>query len=145
MNTVDIGDLGEIVAIMKFTKAGCVVSKPLSNNARYDLVVDYNNKLYKIQVKTTTKIQENMSMTFATKTTNYTKGSWASNQYTKDDIDGFFLYCSENEWCGLYFGDEDGTFKQSLTIRLKPSKSGQVKNIRMADQYEFNHQLNLLS
>jgi Holliday junction resolvase-like predicted endonuclease len=66
MNTVSIGDIGESLAIAKFTKEGLTVSKPLSNNAKYDLIVEFNNKLYKVQVKTTNSIKEG-KMTFATK------------------------------------------------------------------------------
>ena len=48
MNTVSIGDIGEAMAIADFTKAGFGVSKPLSNNLRYDLIVDFNGNLYKV-------------------------------------------------------------------------------------------------
>ena len=141
MNTVSVGDLGEVMAITKFTQANCIVSKPFSNNARYDLIVEIDNKLYRVQVKTTTSIKDAAAMVFSTKTTNYVKGNWSSNKYTKEEIDMFFLYCQENNWCGLYFGDEDGTFKQELTLRLIPSKNGQTKGIRFATDYEFNQQL----
>ena len=49
LNTVSIGDIGEAVAQMKFIKNGCVVSKPLTNNARYDFIVEINN--YKTIIK----------------------------------------------------------------------------------------------
>lgn len=140
MNSVNIGDIGEAIAISKFTQNGFIVSKPLSNNARYDFVVEYNNKLYKIQVKTTSNIKDNV-MIFATKTTNYTKGNWASNNYTKQEIDAFFLYCAENQWCGLYFGEQDGSFNKNLNIRLVPTKTGQIKGIRFADNFLFEQQI----
>lgn len=74
MNQNQIGDIGEAIAIAEFTKAGAIVSKPLSDNARYDLIIELSNKLYKVQVKTTQSSNENTKMIFATKTTNYTKG-----------------------------------------------------------------------
>ena len=86
LNTVSIGDLGESYAIMKFTQAQTIVSKPLTNNARYDLIVECNNRLYRVQVKTTGAIKDG-KMEFATKTTNYTKGNWKSTSYTADEID----------------------------------------------------------
>ena len=143
MNTVNIGDIGEAVAIFKFTCSGFVVSKPLSNNCRYDLIVEYNNKLYKIQVKTTSNVKDDV-MVFATKTTNYTKGTWSSNNYTKQDIDAFFLYCEENQWCGLYFGEEDSSFNKNLNIRIAPTKTGRTKGIRFADEYSFEKQIEKL-
>lgn len=140
MNTVNIGDIGEAIAIAQFTKAGFIISKPLSNNARYDFIVEYNNKLYKIQVKTTSSIKEGV-MVFATKTTNYTKGNWASKKYDKDSIDAFFLYCQENSWSGLYFGENSGEFNQSLNIRLAPTKVNRTKGIKFAEDYSFEKQL----
>ena len=41
LNTVSIGDLGESYAIMKFTQVQTIVSKPLTNNARYDLIIEH--------------------------------------------------------------------------------------------------------
>lgn len=75
LNTITLGDIGESIAIMQFTKAGSVVSKPLTNNARYDLIIEKNKKLYRVQVKTTQSVKDNSRMEFATKTTNYVKGS----------------------------------------------------------------------
>ena len=48
LNTVSVGDIGESVAIMNFIKNDFIVSKPLSNNARYDLIIEKNNILYKV-------------------------------------------------------------------------------------------------
>lgn len=140
MNTVTIGDIGEAIAISEFTKKGCIISKPLSSNARYDLIVEYNNKLYRVQVKTTNTIREETKMVFATKTTNYNKGSWKSIGYTSDDIDIFFLYCLKNNWCGLYFGEENGDFIKEITIRTELPKNNQSKKIRLADDYAFENQ-----
>ena len=143
MNTVSIGDVGESLAIAKFIREGLTVSKPLSNNARYDLIVEFNNKLYKVQVKTTNAIKEG-KMIFATKTTNYTKGSWESKSYSQDEIDIFFLYCFENEWCGLYFSNETINIPVELNIRITPPKNGQKTGIRFAEVYSFDKQIELL-
>lgn len=143
MNTVMIGDIGESLAIASFTKAGFIVSKPLSNNASYDLIVEYNNRLYKVQVKTTNS-EKDGKMVFATKTTNYTRGKWASNSYSKNEVDLFFLYCVENEWCGIYLVDESETIPVELNIRIVPPKNGQKIGIRFAENYSFEKQIEVL-
>ncbi len=140
MNTVLVGDIGESLAIANFTKNGLVVSKPLSNSVRYDLIIDCNGKLYKVQVKTTNAIKDG-KMTFATKTTNYTKGSWSSNSYSKEEVDLFFLYCIENDWCGLYFVNEATNIPMELNIRIVPPKNGQKIGIRLAEDYSFDKQV----
>ena len=143
MNTVMIGDIGEGLAIASFTKAGFIVSKPLSNNASYDLIVEYNNRLYKVQVKTTNS-EKDGKMVFATKTTNYTRGNWASNSYSKNEVDMFFLYCVENDWCGIYLADESETIPVELNIRIVPPKNGQKIGIRFAENYSFEKQIEVL-
>lgn len=140
MNTVLVGDIGESVAIAAFTKAGLVVSKPLSNNAKYDLIIELNNKLYKVQVKSTNSIK-NDKMYFATKTTNYSKGSWSSNTYTKEDVDIFFLYCLENDWAGLFFIEDSTSAPINITLHLATPKNGQKANIRLAEDYTFAKQI----
>lgn len=142
LNTVSMGDIGEAVAQMMFIQAGYIVSKPVSNNARYDLIVEIQSKLYLVQVKTTQSIKDG-KMDFATKTTNYVKGSWQSNAYTNNDIDIFFLYCIENKWCGLYFPIETN-IPQHLSIRTELPKNNQSKGIRLMQDYEFNKQLELM-
>lgn len=142
LNTVSIGDIGESVAIMKFIKNGFTVSKPLSNNSRYDLIVEKNNILYKVQVKTTQNIKDEVKMDFALKTTNYSKGEWKSTGYTSNEIDLFFLYCIENDWCGLYIVNED--IPKNITVRLKPPKNNQIKGINLAENLEFENQLKKL-
>ena len=46
------GDIGEARAIYEYTKRGYVVSSPLHDSAKYDLIVDDGTKLSKVQVKT---------------------------------------------------------------------------------------------
>lgn len=140
LNTVTIGDIGESVAVMKFTKAGCAVSKPLTNNVRYDLIVEIDGKLYRTQVKTTQNVKDGVKMDFATKTTNYTKGSWSSNGYTANEIDLFFLYCVENDWSGLFIVNPEEPIQQNVCIRVCPPKNNQTKGIRLAEDYSFDKQ-----
>jgi hypothetical protein len=61
MNTKKQGDIGVMQAIFWYTKQGFQVSKPLTDSTRYDLIVDKNGKLFKVEVKTTfTKTKYNI-------------------------------------------------------------------------------------
>ena len=142
LNTVFIGDIGESMAQMKFIKENCIVSKPVSNNAKYDLIVEINQKLYRVQVKTTQFIK-NGKMEFATKTTNYSNGNWISNSYSTNEVDLFFLYCVENDWCGLFIPEENN-IPQNLSIRIDPPKNNQTKGIRLINDYDFHKQFLLI-
>lgn len=138
LNTVTIGDIGEAQAIALFTKKQIPVSKPLTNNVRYDLIIEKDNKLYRVQVKSTANIKDG-KMEFATKTTNYTKGTWSSNHYSKNEVDIFFLYCLENDWCGLFIPDNED-IPTTLFIRTMPPKNNQKVGIRLMEDYSFDKQ-----
>lgn len=45
------GDFAVVTAIASFTKAGHDVSLPITESAAYDIVVDFNQKLYRVQVR----------------------------------------------------------------------------------------------
>jgi len=48
-----LGGIGEIAVASHFARAGYFVSKPLAEQAPYDLIVDDGKALHRIQVKTT--------------------------------------------------------------------------------------------
>lgn len=50
-NTQRKGDVGLAKAIAKFTELECDVSLPITESAAYDLVVDYNGKLFRVQAR----------------------------------------------------------------------------------------------
>lgn len=53
MNTKDKGNIGIGAAIAYFTSVGRTVSIPLTDSQDYDLVIDYDGVLSKVQVKYT--------------------------------------------------------------------------------------------
>jgi HJR/Mrr/RecB family endonuclease len=52
-NTKKQGDVGLGQAIAWFTRNSYTVSLPLTDSQDYDLIVDKDNVLYRVQVKTT--------------------------------------------------------------------------------------------
>lgn len=46
------GNIGEAFSIYHYTSRGFIVSKPLTENTPYDLIVDNHDRLFKVQVKT---------------------------------------------------------------------------------------------
>jgi PD-(D/E)XK endonuclease len=48
------GDAGELSAINWLFSAGALVSKPLFENADYDLIADFGDRVDRVQVKTST-------------------------------------------------------------------------------------------
>ena len=81
-----IGYETEENCILSLLKKGYKVSRPVLQNCPYDLIVDIDNKLYKIQVKTSHWIdEENKIFGF------YSKKD-SNKSYTKETIDYFMTY-----------------------------------------------------
>lgn len=51
-NTKQQGDVGVATAVAFYTLKGYIVSQPLTDNSKYDLIVDKSGCLYRVQVKT---------------------------------------------------------------------------------------------
>lgn len=130
LNTHFIGEITEQQVALEFLKLGIMVSKPLVQSSRYDFIVDINNKLYKIQVKTCT-LKENAFLEFATSTSHTNTQGTKNISYTKDDVDFFATYYQGQ--CYLIPFEKCGNRSQRL--RLIPTKNGQIKGITFAKDY----------
>ena len=67
MNKTQIGDISEQKFILYCLEREIPISKPIGNNLPYDFIIDYDNKLYKIQVKTAYRSKTQNSWTFSTR------------------------------------------------------------------------------
>lgn len=75
MNKTQVGDISEQKFILHCLMNQVPISKPIGNNLPYDYIIEYNNQLLKIQVKTAYKASTQDSWTFNTKSSskNYTE------------------------------------------------------------------------
>ena len=129
-----IGDIGVLTVIRKCIENNANVSIPYGDNCAYELIIYKDNKIYKVQVKTTEFVKNNSVMIFATNKTNpYKKTKF---KYTKDEIDFIFVYCIENNYMGII--EVDKCAKQ-LSLRINKTLNNQNKNIKYATDYAFEN------
>lgn len=136
--TARIGDIGEFAGMVAFTKVGFLVSKPLTINTKYDFIADFGGDLYKVQVKTTKKEDDNGNMVFSLSSSTSSKGKWKTTKYTRQDVDLFYLYCVENGWEGLYIPNEREYIRSSITIAAPSNEKG---NQFRRGELDFNRQI----
>lgn len=127
MDTNLKGTITELKCKTYFLELGYMVSTP-DSPARYDFILDTGEKLLKIQVKTS-KSEED-KFTFETCSSHITRNGASRRSYSKE-ID-YFCTWFENE-CYLIPIEECGPRGKSL--RIAPTKNGQVKNICFAKDY----------
>lgn len=128
INKKNIGELGEQIAIGELGKYGINVAMPLSDNLPFDMIVYYNNKFFKCQVKSTNRYKNGSCYFRLTSENGYLH---KTHLYTKDEVD-IFILCDLNNIYLFTFEEING--KNSITIRYdKPNK--QHNNINYAVDY----------
>jgi hypothetical protein len=136
MNTKDVGDIAEQIIILDMLKCGYVVSRPIGDNAAYDLIVDTGTEILRVQVKGRSAKKD--ALVVQLYTTVFESGG--SNNRTKmvpynlDVVDVFAVVDNDTSEC-YYVHSNELTGAQSFNLRLKPARNNQKKGIRFASDY----------
>ncbi|MCP4341342.1 MAG: hypothetical protein GY799_21265 [Desulfobulbaceae bacterium] len=132
MTSKQKGDVTEVQCLLFLIKLGYNVSIPYGENCPYDLVVEINNKLYKIQCKTSRVIGDGSTICFKCCSTQKNTSRIRAKTYI-GKIDYFMTYY--NGTCYLVPISECG--KSEKTLRFEPPKNRMLKGISFAKDYEL--------
>lgn len=133
-NSKEIGNLTELQCITGLYELGCDVSIPFGNSQKYDLIIDWNGTLYRVQVKHASEVVEDgktISFSFKTRWQSHNTSGYTQTSYTKQDTD-FFATFNNGKVFLIPIEECSGAEK---TIRWIPPKNGQKKGINMAENY----------
>lgn len=131
LTTKQKGNLTELECLLAFVKKGYKVSIPYGEDCRYDLIVDINNHLYRIQCKTSHALTNpEDGFKFKTQSVVITTHGTKQSKYSKIEID-FFATMYEGQ-CYLVPVVECGCEK---TLRFRYPANGQKKGISLAENY----------
>jgi hypothetical protein len=144
INTKILGNTTEMECMLECMKLGIQVSIPFGEDSRYDFIMDYNGKLYRIQSKHCSEIVDSLNQVVAVKfKTVRQSGSNATihtrTKYTKDEIDYFST--SYNGKCYLVPVEQCSNLK---LLRIIPPKNCQAKGISFLKDYELSEVLKTL-
>lgn len=127
------GNLGEAKCLAKMVELGVPVSLPFGDNERYDLIIDHNGKLERIQVKYSSYQESEGSIIFkVSSSTNHTTNKHLTTY--ENDVDAFLLYNALTDEV-YYVPIEVIGNKKTITLRMAPSKNGQNKNCLFTKDY----------
>lgn len=135
MNSKTKGNIGEAITLAEFTKRGIQVSIPFGDNARYDLIADFHDKLNKIQVKYCNQkiINGSISCPCASSTNHTTNKNYHTYE---NDIDYFVFYIAEWNVTTIISIKEIGS-KKSICFRKDLPKSKNGNEIHLISDYSF--------
>lgn len=134
MNTKDKGNIGEAIILSEFVKRNIQVSIPFGDNARYDLIAEFNNKLNKIQIKYCSKLTGSNSILCKC-------SSSINHESYKNDVD--YICCYLKPWdTSIIIPIEDIGNNKFFNIRKDIPKNKQNKNVHYLNDYLFDSILN---
>lgn len=85
------------MAISYFTSIGSCVSVPLTDSQDYDLVVEHNSKLYKVQVKTTRHKGKSGYYTATLRSCGGNRSRDNFKKFNKSNSDLLFILTADNK------------------------------------------------
>lgn len=114
MNSKKFGAIGIAKAIDYFTSKEYSVFVPVSDVDKYDLIVDVDGRLYKIQCKTCSKLTKHATFEISLRTFGGYKIKSIFTKYIKGDFDLLFIYCVNGTSYLIPFAEIEG--KSSVTV-----------------------------
>lgn len=143
------GNIGEAAILKRFVDRGIPVYIPFGTNTDADLLADFDGKLQKIQVKSSSQTAKwkNSGRTFPLKHTEIHVKDGAevaiARTYKTSDVDYFALHDLVTGESFLVNNHED--IKSIITIRYtEPSPEQGLQHYNLASDYEFDHVLDLI-
>ena len=126
-------DIARLKIEMRALELGVICSRPVKEGTRYDLILDTGKKLYRAQVKygngcsskATGAVQVNLRREIRKE---------KNRPYSQDEIDVLLIYVPKiDKIC--WFGPEVFNAKSSISIRITPTKNGQLKHCLHAEKH----------
>lgn len=134
------GKTTELQVALSFLSKGYQVSQPLVSDSRYDFIVDINNKLIRLQVKTCRVFEEDGYIDFATSSSHTNSKGTVNHSYTSEEIDYFATFY--NNQCYIISVKDCGSRAQRL--RITPPKNGNQRGSKMLKDYTLDKFLRTL-
>ena len=128
------GAVAEAAITAAAIQLGLTVLRPLCEGRRYDLVIDLEPQLLRVQCKMARRVSG--ALLVALQTNRYTPGGYVSTSYTAAEIDAVAAYSPELHRAYLIPIDE-ASGRRGLHLRLDPTRNNQAHGIKWAQDYEF--------
>jgi hypothetical protein len=135
MNSKTKGNISEAKALFEFQKRNIPVCLPWGDNERYDMIAEFNGKLNRIQVKTANEEVNGSIRCYCRSSKNHTTNK-SLDTYEKD-VDYFVFYNQTRDIIALVPIEEIGSCK-IISLRIEPTKNGQIEGIRFFKDYSFD-------
>lgn len=132
-NTKLKGDIAHSKVISRVLELGLSVLQPIGDNNRYDIVIEKDNKFYRIQIKNAWYNTEKDALEFMTHSVSRLNNGEYKRKYYIGDVDYFMVYSSLIDKVMVF--DVNNLPKGTCKIRLTMPANGQTKGVRFVNDY----------
>jgi hypothetical protein len=115
-------------------RLGYVVLRPLVEGSRYDLVIDLQPRLLRVQCKWARDVGGALNVTL--KTSRCTPRGYVRTSYAADEIDAVAAWSPSERTCFL-IASHEAVGRRSLQLRVAPTLNGQATGVKWARDYDF--------
>ncbi len=127
------GDIGVAKVIADLTCNGIDVCIPLSEHLPFDLIgIDEKGILSRIQVKYISGRDGKIALFFRNHYSD--KNGYHTKKHDKTMFDSYAIYCPNTDTI-YYLRTDELVGKESIALRITPSKNNQTKNVKIANEY----------
>ena len=135
MDTNEKGELAMLQVQLRALEVRALLSKPLRESCRYDLIVDWERRLHRVQVKYCDRSSSHSTGAVTLHPGNITRGGRRTFPcYTAEEIDALLVYVPKIDQV-LWLPPAQFDGKQNINIRYQPSLNGQTKGCLWAEDF----------
>jgi hypothetical protein len=113
---------------------GLVVLRPMCEGGRYDLAIDLEPELLRVQCKLLGDSQG--CCRYASQTSRHTPGGYVRTSYTAAEVDAVAAY-SPQLHRNFLIPISEASGRRAIHLRLEPTENNQAQRINWARDYEF--------
>jgi hypothetical protein len=113
---------------------GLVVLRPVGEGSRYDLVIDLEPELLRVQCKWANKLDGVLSINLSTN--RLTPSGYVQTVYTPEQVDAIAAYSAELGRCFLV-PITAVSEAWGIHLRFAPARNNQAQRVRWAEDYDF--------
>jgi hypothetical protein len=128
------GAVAEAAITAMAIQLGLVVLRPLCEGGRYDIAIDLDPELLRVQCKLARRLSGVLLVGLATN--RYTPGGYVSTRYTANEVDVIAAYSPELHR-GFLVPISEASGRRAIHLRLDPTRNNQEQGIKWARDYEF--------
>jgi hypothetical protein len=128
------GAAAEAAITAMVIQLGFTVLRPLCEGRRYDLVIDLEPQLLRVQCKLARHLEG--VLTVQLKTNRYTPNGYVSTGYTSTEVDAIAAYSPAIHRCFL-IPIYEISGRRAIHLRLDPTRNNQAQGIKWARDYEL--------